>query len=222
MTVTLPEGVVSVGEYAFCWCSSMTGIQLPSTLTVLENGAFFNCFALKDITLPENLTRIGENSFGNCESLEEITIPKSVNLIEDRAFQRCESLKKVTILNPAAEISPDPETFTNPRFNDDRLQFTGVICGYEGSSAQDYAKQFERKFEAIDAAPAAVSGDATGDGNVDVADAVLLARFIAEDADVQISSACRQNADVNKNGSPDNEDTAMILKYIAKLLPSLG
>lgn len=222
MTVTVPEGVVTIGELAFCWCSSMTAIQLPSTLETIEESAFFNCFALNEIELPERLKTIGRYSFGNCQSLKAITIPKSVELIDCQAFERCDTLETVTILNPHTEIFDAPDTFTNPEYMASPIIFTGVIRGYEGSTAQAYAKRYERRFEALaNNEPTAQSGDISCDGTVDVADAVLLARFVSEDPGVEITETGRQNADINQDGKMDSEDAILILKYIAKLLPSL-
>ncbi len=63
-------------------------------------------------------------------------------------------------------------------------------------------------------------GDVNVSGGVDVSDAVLLARFIAEDPAATISRQGMTNADVNKSGAPDSEDTLTILKFIAKLIQS--
>lgn len=63
-------------------------------------------------------------------------------------------------------------------------------------------------------------GDVNESGEVDVSDAVLLARFIAEDSTAKITRQGMSNADVNKNGTPDSDDTLKILKYIAKMIQS--
>jgi endo-1,4-beta-xylanase len=61
-------------------------------------------------------------------------------------------------------------------------------------------------------------GDTDDNGKTDVSDAVLLARFLAEDTSVSITAVGQANADCNKNGKPDQEDITMILKAIAKLI----
>lgn len=65
-----------------------------------------------------------------------------------------------------------------------------------------------------------VQGDANGDFVVDVSDAVLIARFCAEDSSADISRQGILNADVNRSGSPDPDDTIQILRFIAKLIKS--
>ena len=59
-------------------------------------------------------------------------------------------------------------------------------------------------------------GDLNGDGHIDVSDAVLLARFVAEDASAKISAIGILNADVDGNGNAGSEDIVLILQYIAK------
>ena len=61
-------------------------------------------------------------------------------------------------------------------------------------------------------------GDVDCSGDVDVADAVLLARFLAEDSEAYISLQGQRNADCNKSGNPDMNDVVMILKAIAMLI----
>ena len=59
-------------------------------------------------------------------------------------------------------------------------------------------------------------GDADCSGKVDVADAVLVARFCAEDALATITDTGRANADVNGDRNLDSADMQEILEYIAK------
>lgn len=61
-------------------------------------------------------------------------------------------------------------------------------------------------------------GNVNCDNRVDVSDAVLLARYKAEDQKALISAQGKLNADVDRNGDLTNEDVTLILKYIAKLI----
>ena len=64
-------------------------------------------------------------------------------------------------------------------------------------------------------------GDIDENGKVDVADAVLLARMVAQDPDVaaEITDNGRANADVKPDGKFDNDDATLLLKYLAHLAP---
>ena len=65
-------------------------------------------------------------------------------------------------------------------------------------------------------------GDINLDHSVDVSDAVLLARYSAEDKTANISARGKQLADANNDGEVTKDDTIAILEYIAKKRPTLG
>ena len=70
--VTIPDGVTSIGQYAFENCSNLTSIDLPESLTSIGRSAFQSCTSLTSIDLPESLTKIGNNAFQDCRSLKTI------------------------------------------------------------------------------------------------------------------------------------------------------
>ena len=65
---------------------------------------------------------------------------------------------------------------------------------------------------------AKLPGDVNLDRSVDVSDAVLLARFVAEDKEAVLTQEGSRNADMNGSGQPDSGDVILILKKIAKLI----
>ncbi len=65
-------------------------------------------------------------------------------------------------------------------------------------------------------APQTLWGDTDCSGSIDIADAVLTARFVAEDTEAGVTDQGRKNADVNSDGSITLDDTALILRRIAK------
>ena len=97
VTVNFAEGSLceSIGNYAFQYCSSLTSITIPDSITSIGNSAFYNCTTLTSITIPDSVTSIGSYVFYNCSSLTEITIPENVTSIGDYAFQYCSSLTDV-------------------------------------------------------------------------------------------------------------------------------
>ncbi len=66
------------------------------------------------------------------------------------------------------------------------------------------------------AAAEAVTGDATCDGTVDVADAVLILRYAIADAEAKITDQGVKNGDVNASGQTDADDAALVLQFIAR------
>ncbi len=63
-----------------------------------------------------------------------------------------------------------------------------------------------------------IAGDVNGNGVTDVSDAVMLARFVAEDQDIRLSAAGKRNADSNGDGEITGDDVITILRIIAKLI----
>ena len=75
-SVSLPKGLVSIGDYAFGACMNLKSMTLPNSLTSIGNGAFKGCISLTDITIPENVTEIGQNPWANCDKLTSIKVSK--------------------------------------------------------------------------------------------------------------------------------------------------
>lgn len=65
---------------------------------------------------------------------------------------------------------------------------------------------------------AVMLGDVDVNGKVDVSDAVLLARFLAEDKTVEITTSGKVNANADKKAGLTSDDVTAILKAIAKLI----
>lgn len=84
-TVGLPEGLVEIGEEAFCGCRSLTFAGLPDSLRVIGTYAFGDCVSLTDVFLPEGLERIGNYAFAE-SALASAQIPASVTEIGEGAF----------------------------------------------------------------------------------------------------------------------------------------
>ena len=97
-SVTLPEGLTSVCDYAFYNCEGLTSITIPDAVTSIGSYAFYNCSSLTSITIPDAVTTIGLRAFYNCSSLTSITIPDAVTTIGSWAFYNCSSLTSVTSL----------------------------------------------------------------------------------------------------------------------------
>ena len=95
-TVTIGNAAV-VYDNAFSYCSSLTQVNLPETLTSIGENAFYNCSSLSQIELPSSLTNIAQSVFSNCSALESIVIPSSVTSIGSGAFSYCYGIKEINL-----------------------------------------------------------------------------------------------------------------------------
>ena len=96
-TVTIENGVTSIGGYAFYSCEELAAITIPDSVTSIGMSAFEDCESLAAITIPDGVTRISQNAFSSCRNLTDIVIPKSVTSIGTFAFYYCRKLTAIII-----------------------------------------------------------------------------------------------------------------------------
>ena len=96
-TVAIPNGVTSIGDYAFNGCSGLASIEIPDSVTNIEGYAFAYCISLTSIVIPNDITNINPNTFSYCSNLTNIVIPNSVTSIVWSTFSGCSSLISLTI-----------------------------------------------------------------------------------------------------------------------------
>ena len=95
-TVTIPDYITCIGDYAFYYCSNLTSITIPESVTSIGNYAFQYCFSLTSITIPDSVTSIGYYAFDACSGLTSVTIPESVMSIGEGAFE-CYNLTTIVV-----------------------------------------------------------------------------------------------------------------------------
>ena len=69
-------------------------MTLPSTLTTLGAGAFENS-KLVGIQIPASVTVIEESTFDGCTALYWVWLPGEVTILRDDAFAYCDSLTQI-------------------------------------------------------------------------------------------------------------------------------
>ena len=123
--VVIPEGVTSIGDYAFYGCSSLMSITIPGSVTSIGEAAFSGCSGLTSVTIPESLTSIGYDAFCGCTSLPVIdniqyadtylvevvdktqstyTIKEGTRFIGEYAFSDCKGFTSITIPDSVTSI----------------------------------------------------------------------------------------------------------------------
>lgn len=116
--ITVPDGVVFIGECAFNGCS-FTEITIPDSVTECGYNVFAGCEKLKTASAPagalnalpsalEKLTvtagEIDKNALSHLSSLKELTIGASVNEIGLGALYGLSNLEKLTVSSPHVSI----------------------------------------------------------------------------------------------------------------------
>ncbi len=95
--------VIGIGEYAFYMCESLTEVSIPEGVADIGDKSFY-CSGVTGVSIPGSVTRIGEDAFGECYRLAELAIPDSVEEIGDWAFYSCEGLTGITLPSGLARI----------------------------------------------------------------------------------------------------------------------
>ena len=120
-SVTISEGIKTIGFSAFSQCDNLRKVELPESLTSIGHNAFNFCANLTTLNLPSNLTEIGRNIVGNTAYFNDpnnwtddmlvvngyiiaiendctvCTIGADIKLLSYRIFDSCGALKEIVV-----------------------------------------------------------------------------------------------------------------------------
>ncbi len=96
-TVILPDGITSIGDWAFYEFLALDSIAIPEGVTRIGYTALAMCQHMKKVTLPNTLLTISNLVFQEDVILPNLTIPASVNSIGFGITKGCDSLKTITV-----------------------------------------------------------------------------------------------------------------------------
>lgn len=105
-TAVLPEGITSIPYSMFDECTSLTDVNIPSTVNYIGAFAFRNT-AITAAVVPEGVTDINNSTFKSCKSLKSIDLPSTLKTIGTEAFYECTALEEGTfrsLVPPVPEI----------------------------------------------------------------------------------------------------------------------
>ena len=187
-SVTIPDSVIRIGYWAFWGCSGLATMEIAAGVTSIGESAFHACSGLTSISVdpanpnfmssngvlfnrdrtsliqfplgrsgayavPVAVTNIGYEAFAGSSGLTQVTIPSSVTSIGGSAFWNCSSLTSAVFAGDAPSM--DWGVFYAAA-NDFTVYFFHGRTGFTTPTWLGYPAV------AMDPAPAAVTGSASG------------------------------------------------------------
>lgn len=134
----IPDGTVSVGDYAFYYCVNVSSITVPGSVRSLGEGAFGNCSSLTKAVLNEGLEEIGEYAFQSSSGIRDIIIPASVKSVGKNGLCLSSGCR-IRVLS------------TDTVWADDAFRDSALIAGKKDSTLQKYAEDHGRTFVELSA-----------------------------------------------------------------------
>lgn len=90
-----------IGKNAFSGCQAIVSLQLPGTVTKIEEGAFSGLTALANVKFKNNgekgTTTIGTSAFSGCTNLVDVETASNVGVIDNKAFSGCVKLMRLKL-----------------------------------------------------------------------------------------------------------------------------
>ena len=104
-SVSFGNASLTLGDYAFAFCQSMTEIDFGTGTIIPGECAFGDCDALTSVHIPKNVKMDGSYTgtgsgywlFYHCDKLQEVTV--DCDYVGPYAFESCYSLQDVTFTN---------------------------------------------------------------------------------------------------------------------------
>ena len=91
-----------LGEAAFFYCPSLKTVRISEGTAIIPPECFRYCTALTDVTLPDSVTEIqcgyngGTGAFADCPALTNVSIGKGITAISENAFRTTGNVLTVT------------------------------------------------------------------------------------------------------------------------------
>ena len=212
-SVTIPDNVTSIGEWAFFYCEKLTGITIPDSVMNIGWDAFSHCTSLTEITIPNSMTSIGMQAFYGCTNLTKITIPESVTSIESFAFEDCNN---VTIYGYTGSYA---ETYAEE--NDIPFVSLGNATTTETTTTTTETTTETTETTTTTTTPETptiAKGDLDGSDRIDSTDIFYTMLYIANVAvgnDGGLTLEQIAAADVDGSGKVDSTDVFYMMYYVA-------
>lgn len=194
-TYTVPNGIKSIGEYAFDSCESLTSIIISNSVTTIDDSAFYGCSNLTSVMIPKSVT-----------SIEDCVVSSDrLNGLTDIYYEGTED--EWNQISIESSISPD----ITIHYNSEPITTTTTVTTSSPSTTTTTTTT-KPVYDNI-------YGDINLDGVVDLTDAIMLNKQVA--GVIMFTSVQQKNADCYRDGSIDDKDTTALMQFVISLIDTL-
>ena len=94
ITVTIEDGVTSIGNFMFQNCTGLKNITIPDSVVQIGNSVFYQCVNIETEVSLKNITSIAEYAFYGCSKMKgNWDISPDLNTINRYTFYNCKERK---------------------------------------------------------------------------------------------------------------------------------
>lgn len=94
-SVTMEDGITSVGDCNFQELPALTHVRLSAALKFVGTFSFRDCPSLKEISFPEGFENVGSKAFLDDTALTVVRFPSTLRTIDIKSFHGCMGISQV-------------------------------------------------------------------------------------------------------------------------------
>lgn len=186
--VVIPTGVKYVAGGAFSKNEKVTSVVFPSSVSEIADSTFWMCSNLKSVSAP-GAENIGTTAFGYCEKLSELKLSKKLKSIQPYCFTDCSNGGTITFYGTENDWN-----------NVEILDTENFLKNSKFIFENNYVEE--------------ILGDVNMDGALNMADAVLLHKWLLTIPGTELKNW--KAADLDQNGQLTSSDLTLMKKMILK------
>lgn len=123
--VILPDTLKSIGNSAFGF-SHIQYIDIPKSVTEIEERAFMNCERLKEIKFNGPMETIGPFAFSGCKALIKLELPEGLTELPYGLIRDCKNIKELIIPNSVTKV--DKALISYNTMGTNKLEIPRLVC----------------------------------------------------------------------------------------------
>ena len=139
-SVSLPEGITTIGSSAFSGHTNLTVIDIPDSVISIGQAAFHLSKKLAEVKIPDNVEEIGYLAFDGVAAASFI-VPSKVTELSELTFTG-ENLTDVWIMNPECKLHSSAMGSVAYGATGSKVR----LHGYAGSTTQAYAEYLSDRY----------------------------------------------------------------------------